>query len=356
MRFLILPVLFFSSFSYGKVLEGQKYFNSYGHGFLSHQVLGSSCYSFRSLRQELPCNPALIDEPADNEDPDSVFAGNLFFGGDYETIYRNRDLVSNSSDEDKIKSAEDLLTQNKPVRFEGSMNIWWRGVNTAFAAEPFRLTYFSAVANSAYPQITIHAMQEQALRWQMGGRIAPELRIGVDFLGIERKFVQEEFYLFEALPEMENHLLVKKQRLLLAEPSVAYEIEKSEESWRPLVTAHVGQLGFVDNKYEEAPVSPYVDTGLSINPPLGFGEWELGLNYRWAAKLEEEKVLRIGTSYDVGFLKIMGGYDPYSWGAGIESHYRSLTTGISYKRTAVTQWNGDAINDDMTTLEFRLLL
>lgn len=351
MQFLkvLLLGLCFSAVTEARVVEqAAPFFWNGQRAFLTHSVLGSTCSSFRSIKNEVSCNPALIEG-------ESAFAANVFFGDDYETLYKNRELIDNK---DKMALAQSILSEKEAVRFEGSTMLWWRNANVAVAIQPLRWTYYSMVRNQAYPDVAIHAMQEQSALVQFGGVLQKSLRGGVQLRFVDRKFVHEEFNLFDAAPEIEKHLQVHDQKLILIEPGIAYEILDHDEphSWRPLLTANISQLGFANKKYDQVPVKPVLDTGISTTPPVGLGELELGLNYRWSSDIEKEKKFRFGLHYRLGLAGFMAAYDADEWSMGMLSTFQSLSAGLMYKRAELKDFNSNRIYDDSAYVEFRVAL
>ena len=369
MRFLIgyglfLLVLAWASFAHARVIDkaaGSFFWN--GHrAFLSHHVLGATCSSMRSLRSEIPCNPALLTSQDPEESisylEDSVFAANLFFGDDYDVIYKNRNLFR---EDDKLALAESLLGESKPVRFEAAVNLWWRAPYLAILYQPARVTYYSQVRNPSYPDIAIHAMEESEIAVSWGGQQASHdenLYLGVNFRYVERKFIHEEFNLFDAAPNMDEYLVAKKQKLFLIEPGVSYRLTGDSwlHTWRPQVSANLSQLGYADEKYEEVPQKPVLDSGISFSPPVRFGEFEFALNYRWTSEIANERKLRLGIQYQIGMANFMAGYDESQWALGVSSFYRNLSAGIMYKRVETESFEDAKIYDDSAYVEFRLML
>lgn len=368
MRFLIgygifLLALAWASFADARIIDdaaGSFFWN--GHrAFLSHHVFGSTCSSMRSLRAEIPCNPAMLTSKDKEESiqylEDSVFAANLFFGDDYDVMYKNRDLFSRK---DKMELAESILSEAKPVRFEAAMNLWWRAPYLAVLYQPARVTYYSQVRNPSYPDIAVHAMEESEIAVSWGGWQSSDenLFLGANFRYVQRKFIHEEFNLFDAAPNMDEYLVQKKQNLILVEPGVAYRLTGDHwiHSWRPQVSANLSQFGYADKKYDEVPQKPVLDTGISLSPPVNYGEIELAVNYRWTSEVEGERRLRLGLHYQIGMASFLAGYDADEWALGVSSNYRNLSAGIMYKRVETSSFDDAKIYDDSAYVEFRLML
>lgn len=371
MRFLILLLTLVFTFpvlaSRGRVLNmsAAPYFLNGDRSFISHQVLGSACSSFRTLNKEPVCNAALMGEDqrsdfsSDNAVsvlfPKGYFAANIFFGDDYETLYKNRDAIQA---ENKMALAESLLSEKAPVRFAGAANLWWRGETIAIVYQPLRLTYFSFVKNQAYPDLILHAMQEQSLAVQAGGFLNENWRAGMQVRLIDRKFVHEELNLFDAIPEMNRHLQVKSQKLVLLEPGMAYEVHGDEtvEKWKPILTASVTNLGFADHMYDEVPSRGVLDTGFSLSPPVAMGEWELGLNYRWTSDIDGDKKIRLASQYRLGLAGFLAAIDQDQWSLGVISSFRSVSAGLMYERSRAENIDGQSIYEDSGYVEFRISL
>lgn len=337
---LTLNFIFFSVSVWGsKEIEQEvSYFFLNGHrGSMTQKLLSTNCIGFRSLRSEIPCNPALIDEPLfEDEDSPSVYAFNLLFGNDYETIYKNRDLIRGT---DKVKLAESLLSENDPVRFEGGAALWWRGVNYSLTYVPLRWTYYSQVSNPSYPDIFVHAMQEQHIVFQGGGRLNDHFRAGYNLRFVDRQFVQDNFEFFESISEVDQLFQVKSQKLWLLEPGFSYLFLTNQESWRPMLSFQVSQLGWASEKYAEAPLKPVVESSLSFLVPISLGELELGAGYQWVSELPSEQNASLSGSYELGLAKFLGTVGENMWSAGVQSTYRNISLGLGYIRRSENAWN-----------------
>lgn len=353
MRILIAIFLFGMSARATPVLSSSvsSFYLNNSRGQISDAVAGSACVTMTPSTSQVSCNPALAPLVEG-----SIFGVNLFFGNDYDTLYKNRDLMS---EENKLKLAQNLLSEKRPVRFEGSAQLWWRSERVSFLYEPLRWTYFSRARNQAYPDIAVHAMQEQAVIGQYAMSSSKSLRWGLQVRGVERKFIQDEFNLFDGLSHMEDYFQVKKQQLLFIEPSVDVSLAADDpgvRQWNPRWSLMIQQLGVVDHKYAEAPVTPFVDTGLSVDIPVGFGEWQWGLSYRFIENPDEERKFRLVTRYSLGLATFSAGYDPDEWSFGVLSTFRILGAGLMYKRASAMDYNGQRVYDDSTFFEFRILM
>jgi hypothetical protein len=343
------------------VLEdsSKAYFYDGARSFLSHQVLGSSCSHFRSLRNEIPCNPALLSIQDEQEEiqffEDSILGLNLNFGKDYETLYKNRELFA---EEDKYRLAQSLLSEEKPISFQGSAVLWLRMPYFAVWYQPIRWTYFSSVRNSSYPDIAVHAMQESQLGTQWGGKVGKGWQFGVQARIVDRKFIHEEFNLFDAIPNLENYLQVKSQKLILVEPGFAYRLSGDEwtDYWQPMLSVNLTQIGWSNEKYEFVPLTPVSDLGLSVLPKVSYGELELGINMRATSEVKQDRTARLGAQYRLGVASFLAGYDRDQWALGMSSAYKSVSAGIMYQRRELSDFRGEKFHEDSASVEFRLML
>jgi hypothetical protein len=316
------------------------FFENGQRSFVNQSALGSVCSVMRSFATEPACNPALLGEDSEtdsNGTPGVLLKGhsfgvNLFFGDEANTLYKNRSLISGGK---QAELAQAILSDTRPVRFEASAMLWWRSEKMALSYQPTRVTYFSAVRNPAYPDIAIQAMQEQSVQWQTGGFVTDTWRIGVQLRYLERKFVYEEFTLFDALPHIEDYFKVRDQKAFFVEPAIAYEFNQSQElkDWRPLLTTHLTQAGWTDHSFDDVPVEPLLDSGFSISPPIRYGTWELGLNYHWTTRVSAERKFRFGTLYRWSFAEVDLAYDQDQWSLGFLARMKMISFGGMYRKT-----------------------
>ncbi|GIL16943.1 MAG: hypothetical protein BroJett040_06940 [Oligoflexia bacterium] len=330
--------------------SSQVFFQTGAHSFLTHSILGSACSASGMMLAEYPCQPAAL---ADLED--HVFSSNLYAGEDYDVLYKNRDLLKGNN---KKQLALSLMSEPEPVRLEGSVQLWGRYRNAVLLYQPVRYTYFSRVTNSAYPDVTVHAMQEQSLSFAWGQRLDQSFSGGIQIRGVDRTFIHESFNLFEALPNIDEYLLSQSQKVLYFEPGLVYEFQglDPDTSWHPALTAKIENFGFADKKYEQIPLKPYLDTGVRIQPPMLMGEFEFLVNYRWIQDVETERKFRLGAQYHFGLATFIGGFDPDQWSVGLNSIFRTISAGLMYKRSVLSDFDGQKLYDDATFLELRVML
>lgn len=321
--------------------------------FLQAAVLGPVCSGLRSLKKSPACNPSMLGE--NQEEGSSVFGANVFGGTDWDLYRRNQDILA---EKDKSALAQSLLAETKPVRAEGSVLLWWRGETLAVSYQPFRVAYFSSVRNQSYPDLSLLGVQEQSLQVQAGGFVTDNWRFGLQARGLDRRFVYEDFNVFTALPELEQKFQVRRQKALFLEPGLAYEMNQTEEfrQWRPLFSLNISQLGWVDKSYDEIPIQPLSDFGLSVSPPVSEGDLEVGLNYRWTVQTSLERRIRLGSVYKWAGLELTGGIDADQWGLGASTEIFKSRLGLMYQRSQISQSGGLKSFDESTFLEFRMTL
>jgi hypothetical protein len=315
---------------------------------LMQMGLGSLCSVMTQNATDLPCNPALLPESED-----STFATSLMLGDDYDLVSKNRDLFDGK---DKVKLAENILSEKDPIRLEGASYIWWRSPYFSVSLEPIRLTYFSRVRNQAFPEIAVQAMQEQSLQVQIAGFLNKNLSLGFSLRGVERKIVQEEFNLFDALTHVDDYFEVKTQRALWLQPGISYLFDDEEtREWHPRVSFLVSQLGYVDHNYDNIITEPYIDAGISVTPPALWGEWEWALNYRWLRTPDFQRKFRLGTQYHLGFLNLLAAYDRDEWDAGIMAQVKFLSISVLWKQQKYSDFDGNTNAENATYLEIRFV-
>ncbi len=363
MRFLIL-ILFLvfavNAFSAPLLRTGAlPMFANGERSLISQATLGPLCSSIRAIKNEPACNPALLGEDPLEEQPFSntlipgnAFGVNLFFGHDVDVLYKNRDLISG---EDKAALAQSLMSETEAIRFEASTLLWWRGERASLSYQPMRVTYFSDVRNPTFPDLAVHALQEQSVQGQVGGFVNENLRLGVQLRYVDRKFVHEQFNFFDALPQLDQYLQVKKQSAFFVEPGLAYEFNHTEElkDWRPLLTLNLSQTGWLSQSYDEAPVTPILDSGFSVSAPVAVGELELGFNYRFTTTVSLERKFRFGGLYRLGFFQVQAGWDTDEWSLGAQASFQGLGIGMLYRQVELKDFADESELEESTLMEIR---
>jgi hypothetical protein len=249
-----------------------------------------------------------------------------------------------------------LLGETRPVHFVTDTMLWWRGERLGLSYQPLRATYFSSVRNQAYPDIAVHAMQEQTLLLQGGGFLNQGLRAGLNLKAVKRKFVQEELNLFDALPNIETHLKTRTQDLLLIEPGLAYEFHGEEivEHYRPMLTAKISNMGSRNQSFEDAPEEPIVDLGFSVNPKISLGNLEYSIHYRYSHELHSVRKFRWGFQYGLGPADFVLGYDNDQLAVGTVVTIYSVGVGAMYQRNRIENYAGQTDFESTSYLEIRL--
>lgn len=353
MRFLAkigpLAALFLfmsSALSFGNVIQSNtgSLFLTQPALSLNQNVLGSICFASPSYGAEPPCNPAFSSLTLKK-----TFVGSIWFGDDYSTLYRNRDLLGGK---DTLKLVDVLTSEKEPLRFEGSANFWYSAPNFSLSYTPMRLTYFSLSHNPAYPELALQATQEQSVSAQ-GGFETQNAYFGLRARYVRRQFISQQFYLLDAVADPDSYLGVKTQNSLFLEPGVAYSYEGS---WAPTFSVMMSNVGFQDSTQESFPNTPTFDFGYSMKVPIDVGAWTLGVNYRRNSHWSSTNVIRLGTQYSYGMISISGGWDETSGDVGVNSQLGSVSCGIAYKRMKYDLFSGDPFYDNAVYVELKYVL
>lgn len=339
------------------------YFVDYDRLTLVNSTLGANCVVHRFNTSEVPCNPALM---AWSEKP--YFAGNFSMAGDYEILYKNSELLSQGKEKREV--AYNLISEKKPLNFEGGSLLWYRHRTFGVVLEPLRWTYFSSVSNSSYPDVALHAMQEQSVSLIYGG-ITPDARsirdaeysFGVRTRFVDRKFVHETFNLFDMVAdsdsetESSNYLKIKKQTAVYLEPGMTYSPKEIQEYWSPMLGVALHNVTiYQSKKYEEIPTKPWVDIGVSIAPPGGLGQWEISLTERLIEEPVREQKLVLGSAYNLGLISLSGSVEKQGGSLGILAAYKAFSAGFSYSQQTRKDVLDRPYRDDSGFIEFRVVL
>ncbi len=309
-------------------------------------VLGSSCYSTRLLKHLPPCNPAQLVTQEDQN-----FGANFAIGEDYQFLSRNEDLIR---EDNKQNLAQRLLYENKNIRFEGSSQIYFLFPSAAITFQPGRWTYFSGLVNSAYPDLVIHAMQEQGFQFQFGTALNRNFSLGLSIRAFERKFVHETLNIADAVSSPNSYFKLKKQQVYFFNPGFLYEFGDTENSLFNVMafSFNVSNIGVREgDKPENSYKDPVYDLGWSASPEVDSGRFEWILNYRYIDLLEAERRFRLSFTYeeeDQSLLLALA-QDEISFGAF--SDFFFLRSGFMLRRRHEPKFPGDNKYDDSLSIE-----
>lgn len=316
---------------------------------LMTQSLGTACNVIAGSKASLPCNPANAYIESFEDGPSYVLSGRLFVGGEYERFKTVNQLLNGPYDEEFVQS---LFAENQIIdtQLAGSLGLRTRYFSAAFT--PYHLSYVSVVRNQAYPVVALRAAQERSLRAQVAGPVTPWLQAGLQTRLVERKFVQNEFSMFDAIADGQKVLVPKEQRLVYLEPGVSFF---GAGTWAPKASVLLTNMGFADRQHEETKQAPVIDTGVGVAPPLGFGVLEVGLNYR-ASDMRPNIWDRFGfgAGYRLGLIETTLGWGNEQVNLGLMSSFWSAHVAVlfSSKRYRTDDLRDEYRSSVMTEFSF----
>lgn len=335
-------------FSYADTLDDTsgRYFITGQEIPLPYVVLGPACYSIRLLKHLPPCNPAQLVTQEGHQ-----FGANLTIGEDYQFLSRNEDLIRGDNKKDL---AQRLLYENKNIRFEGSSQIYFLFPAASVSLQPARWTYFSGLINSSYPDLAIHAMQEQGVQVQFGTALDENFSLGVSLRAFERKFVHEIVNVFDAVSYPENYFNLKTQQVYFIQPGLLYEFGNNENSYFKVMSFsfHISNIGVREgDKSEKTYKDPVYDFGWSVSPEVSDGLFEWSLSYRYVELLEAERRVRLALAYQIDTQTFLLSVAENETSIGAFSDFFFLQSGLMLRRRHEPKYPGDNKNDDSLSIE-----
>jgi hypothetical protein len=176
--------------------------------------------------------------------------------------------------------------------------------------------------------VALRAAQERVFRVQAATAFTPQLQGGIQARFVERQFIQNEFTLFEAIAEGQDVLKRRDQNVLYLEPGLVWFFEGT---WKPKASLLMSNFGFANHQFEETKAIPVLDAGTSVSPALGFGELELGVNYRISEmKPNMWDRLGFGADYKLGLIEVMMGWGTEYLNFGLMSSFWSAHVAILF--------------------------
>jgi hypothetical protein len=314
--------------------------------FLSHKATGRACFTLRNIKIDPSCNASFNGFDQDYE----AFGANFFIGDNYHYFYKNRDLFD---DKNKKTLISEILSEKEPIGVSSQMNLWWRQTSFTAGIQPLNLFYQSEVLNSAYPRVYVDAGFSQKAFFQYGKKFDNKTLFGFQFQIIDQQIVHEDLYLFEALPQLDDYFTTERQNLFLIEPSFSWDLSDNNNSWNPLLTAQISNLGFASKKIESRPLKTQFNLGASIAPQVFDQNWETSIAYNIDTEKDFLDNWSLGTAFYVRWLQIYGGLEKNAASAGLSTRFRNWTSGIMLHRSRNVL---DKNFRDAIYLDFRILI
>ncbi len=287
--------------------------------------LGALCLHLRPPKGSLPCHPA--DLAQGESDKPYFFTTTAYAGGALQEIYDFDQYISQHKSLDLIES---LFFKRRVTWAEAAASIHGRYGRLGLALSPIEATYFSMARSDSNPRLAIQVMQSRSLRLSWGDQIAENVNYGVSLRAVNKKFIQDDLFLLEALSAPDQYLQVREQNSFFVEPGVKYGVYQGR--WPMVFSLYFSQLGWTDRKYEGAKPLPGFNVGSSLGVPVPKGELQLAYSinrpakgrYRWGDAA-------LGITYELEKSYVFGSIEDSKWGLGYEHRFDLLRLGLSYQ-------------------------
>lgn len=309
---------------------------------LASRTLGPLCSVTKVTQGSIPCQPADLAQKGE-----AVFSGSLFIGDEYEIVNRYRELLDDNRSLDLVKA---LFKEKNRVLMEASSALSMRKGWFAASFIPLKFSYFSSVRNQANPQLALSLAQDRSFNLMAGRSLAENWSGGLRLRWVERKFIEDDFSLLEAVSNIDEVMELKKQNLIYLEPSLKYHFWSE---WQGQLSLMMSNMGFADRQYESTRFTPIYDVGLGVTPPLGTRDLHLATSYRWDEKrVSSLKNFYVGGTYQFGLVTTAVSYGAEALSAGVFSNLWSLRIGLSYERQKINGIGGGEEYEDAIYSEF----
>lgn len=293
--------------------------------------LAHACLTMLNVNDSLPCNPSLLPLV---KKPRLSIQGALSNG--YSTLEKMRRLLDGKLTDETIDA---LFSEERVLQIEGNTEIDF--VSNYFAARytPINVKYFSVIRNEANPDVELSAVEEKNVILQGGYDISDVFFVGVEAKNFSRRFIKQRFQLVElATDEGKSKIKPKKQRGFLVSPMATVILPYS---YKPRFAIGVANIGSISGEKEYLEDQTVIQGGAGLTFDLGWGEVDVGLDYRslsyeetWDEKFHFGSMLRFGT------MNLFGGVDYHGFSGGVFYGLEQVNAGILFTTTQ-TPWNSD---------------
>lgn len=293
-----------------------------GSGRFLARSLGSACYSVDSVRQGLPCNPAVVAK-----DKKPRFESDLFLGSNLDYINQAQEILNNRSDEVTVSS---FFSRRESVEGELSIEASIQAPTWGIALEPYRLIAVTRFENPSLPMIDLVIAEEQNIKVQLASYLGENFYAGLQARYGHVRYIGQYFALSEAFASGKEKLFaVDHQDLLYLEPGFLYAWE--DISWQPQISGMLAQWGITNEKTDEYPIQPEGLLGASIKPITPVGLLELGVQLRVNNETETFRdSYRFACAYQLWIYQTVFAISEHDYSVGIISRFKAFSSGISY--------------------------
>lgn len=342
--FLFLTLVVSSSWADLLNKAALQYFTNHHQSSVEHALLSNSCFFIKNIRYSTLCNPAFL--PLTEE---KRFSFNFMVGEDYQQLTDNEDLIKGDRRKELITH---LITEKESLRLESALQMYFIVPTFSFSIEPAKWTYFSEVINSSYPDLAVHAMQEQSLQMQLGTSLNENSSLGVNFILSQRKYVHEQVNIFDAVVDTDSYFHVREEKLLVAEPAFHYEFNNiGKDSMSKSFDFIITNTGWRSGDILPESARPGYLLGFNISPKLNYGNLDLTLNYFTDLSTFDFENVHFGTVFALKHYSLLMDLSKNHYAIGTISNYYLFKTSLMFRRKILEPLDGARINDDGIFLE-----
>ncbi len=304
---------------------------------MSVKTLGGSCYALAEIQDGAPCAAsflALVKRPR--------FFGTALVGNGYDAVKTTNDVLYKPLSRGDL---ENLFSEKSYLEAAGSVKLTFLAPHFAAQFTPYEATLNSIIRNASYPVVGIHAINERSLRLSWGSELWKNILAGSHLRIFERRFVHDEFQMFQAITNSGALLKPHEQTGFSLDPSLTWWFDNP---WQFRWTLGVENLGWVNKSYSEMPFQPQFTSGIGVATPLSLGLLEMGLDLR----MPRDRSLALndfmfGSNYRFGALQFLAGINERYVAGGIRFALRNIDLGVSY---TTTQWPSGSLENYQQSL------
>ena len=293
------------------------------------RALGETCLSRAVFPDLTVCNPAFLGEVEE-----SRLLGRVFIGNGYAAISTANQFIFKPISKEFL---QELFQKGNITGLEAHAGLVFTTRHFSTGFSPYRIQYLSEVHNPNFPVVAVHASVERAFQVATGYSLAEAgegwepFSVGVRLRILERQFVHGSFTLFDAITQDPRALLpVQTQRVIFLDPVVGWVRNVSE--WKLRASFGARNLGLHRPDTALYPEPFDLESGVGVEPPLGFGSLKLGVDFTdliHGTDLASRP--KLGASYRLGILEAMAGWNAEAVTFGLQFGIEIVQVGIVYE-------------------------
>lgn len=319
---------------------------------LSSRGLGLICLARKELPDGSVCNPTALDSVTHPR-----LVARAFLGNGFTNLDRANRLINQPITRDVLQG---LFTEESTTGIEANLGLSYAMPHLGATFTPYRIQFVSEIHNPGLPVVKLAAAMEREVSVMTGvglGRLTQTLegfKVGAKARFLHRRVLSSEFGLIELSTQDPGTLVpVLEGAAVFFEPVVSWEGRLGRVHL--LASAQIKNLGGAWGASGVFTAPTDGEFGFGLGVPLPLGELRIGAEaVRIFTALSLAERFRLGASYKLGVLEVLGGANAAAVTGGLHLALGWVQAGIVYEAYRAAWERTDLVSRLSTEISFRV--